>query len=142
MKPTKSPIKDKQQELFRSELANMIDSQHSLVKLAKIVNWEKLEEAFGETYCPDNGRPAISTRLMVSLHYLKYTFNLSDEDVVTGWVENPYWQYFSGMKWFEHEIPINPSSMTRWRHRIGETGAEELLKDTIEAGLKLKAFTG
>jgi IS5 family transposase len=76
---------------------------------------------------------------MVALHYLKYTHNLSDEDVVATWVENPYWQYFSGMKWFEHKLPINASSMTRWRKRIGEAGAEELLKETIKAGLKLKA---
>ncbi len=76
---------------------------------------------------------------MVSLHYLKYTFNLSDDDVVAGWVENPYWQYLSGMKFFEHQPPIHPSSMTRWRNRIGEAGAEALLKETIQAGLKLKA---
>ncbi len=43
------------------------------------------------------------------------------------------------MKYFEHKFPIHPSSMTRWRKRIGESGAEELLKQTIEAGLKLKA---
>lgn len=36
-------------------------------------------------------------------------------------------------------MPIHPSSMTRWRKRNGEAGAEELLKQTIEAGLKLKA---
>jgi len=40
--------------------------------------------------------------LIVALHYLKYTYKLSDEDVVATWVENPYWQYFSGMKFFEH----------------------------------------
>jgi len=42
------------------------------------------------------------------------------------------------MQWFEHEVPIHPSSMTRWRKRIGEAGAEEFLKATIDAGLKLK----
>jgi len=76
---------------------------------------------------------------MVSLHYLKYMHNLSDEGVLDGWVENPYWQYLSGMKFFQHVFPIDSSSMTRWRGRIGEAGAEELLKETIEAGLKLKA---
>lgn len=126
-------------ELFRSELINIIDPGHALVKLAKSVNWDRLDEVFGETYCPDNGRAGISTRLMVSLNYLKYCYNLSDEDTVYGWVENPYWQYLSGMKYFEHKLPIDPSSMTRWRKRIGEAGAEELLKETIEAGLKLKA---
>jgi IS5 family transposase len=139
MKPKKTPQKDRQRDLFRSQLSNIIDPRHGLVKLAKAIEWDRLEKLFGSTYCPDNGRPGVSTRLMVALHYLKYTHNLSDEEVVSTWVENPYWQYFSGMKWFEHELPINPSSMTRWRKRIGEAGAEELLKETIEAGLKLKA---
>jgi IS5 family transposase len=79
---------------------------------------------------------------MVALHYLKYTYNLSDEDVVEGWVENPYWQHFSGMKYFEHTVPIDASSMTRWRKRVGESGAERLLKETIQAGLKLKVVKG
>lgn len=139
MKPKKSSQNDRQRDLFRSQLSSIINSNHGLVKLAKVVEWDRLDELFGSTYCPDNGRPGVSTRLMVALHYLKYTYNLSDEDVVTTWVENPYWQYFSGMKFFEHELPINPSSMTRWRKRIGEAGAEELLKETIKAGLKLKA---
>jgi IS5 family transposase len=140
MKPKKSSQNDRQMDLFRSQLSRIINSNHGLVKLARIVEWDRLDDLFGSTYCPDNGRPGVSTRLMVALHYLKYTYNLSDEDVVATWVENPYWQYFSGMKFFEHELPINPSSMTRWRKRIGEAGAEELLKETIKAGLKLKAI--
>ena len=139
MKPKKTPQRNRQRDLFRSALSNIIDPSHGLVKLAKVVEWDRLDELFGSTYCQDNGRPGVSTRLMVALHYLKYTHNLSDEDVVASWIENPYWQYFSGMKWFEHELPINPSSMTRWRKRMGEAGAEELLKETIKAGLKLKA---
>ena len=118
----------------------MIDPSHPLVKLSKAVDWKRLEEVFGETYCPDNGRPAISTRLMVALHYLKYTYDLSDEDTVQGWLENPYWQFLSGMKFFQHKLPIHPSSMTRWRNRIGEAGGEELLKETIGAGLRMKAI--
>jgi IS5 family transposase len=139
MKPKKPPQKDRQRDLFRVELCRIVDPRHGLIKLANVVEWDRLDELFGSTYCPEVGRPAVSTRLMVALHYLKYTFNLSDEDVVEGWVENPYWQCFSGMKFFEHEAPIDPSSMTRWRKRIGEAGAEELLKETIQAGLKTKA---
>ena len=139
MKPKRSPVADRQCDLFQIELERVIDLNHSLVKLSRVVDWKRMEELFGATYCSDNGRPGISTRLMVSLHYLKYTHNLSDEEVVYGWVENPYWQYFSGMKCFEHEAPIDPSSMTRWRKRIGERGAEALLEETIKAGLKVKA---
>ena len=132
MKPRKSPHKNRPRDLFRPELVNIVDPGHGL---AKVVDWDRLDEMFGKTFCLDNGRPAISTRLMVSLQYLKYTFNLSDDDVVAEWVENPYWQYLSGMQFFEHDPPIDSASMTRWRKRIGETGAEELLKETIAAGL-------
>ena len=139
MKPKPPAQKNRQRDLFRVELEKIISPRHRLVKLSKAVDWDRLDAVFGATYCPDNGRPAVSTRLMVALHYLKYTYDLSDEGVVSGWLENPYWQYLSAMQWFEHEVPIHPSSMTRWRKRIGESGAEELLKATIDAGLKLKA---
>ena len=76
----------------------------------------------------------------MSLHYLKYTHDLSEEAVLRGWVENPYWQYLSGMEHFEHEPPIDPSSMSRWRRRVGQAGAEELLRETIEAGLRMGAI--
>jgi len=35
------------------------------------------------------------------------------------------------MKWFEHTMPIHSSSMSRWRKRIGDKGAEQLLQQTI-----------
>jgi transposase, IS5 family len=58
---------------------------------------ESFEQTLGAPIIPARARPGISTRLMVALHYLKYQHDLSDEDVVAAWVENPYWQHFSGM---------------------------------------------
>jgi IS5 family transposase len=124
--------------LFRVELRDLLDEGHPLVRLVNEVDWDRFEEVFGITYVDGVGRPGVPTRLMVALHYLKYTLDLSDEQVVRGWLENPYWQYLSGEKFFCHELPIDPSSMTRWRQRIGEAGAEELLKETIRVGLRLK----
>ncbi len=60
------------------------------------------------------------TRLMAALLYQKHVYALSDEDVVERWVENPYWQHFSGERYFRHELPCDPSSLVRWRQRIGE----------------------
>ena len=74
---------------------------------------------------------------MVALHYLKYQHDLSDENVVAHWVENPYWQHFSGQQFFQHRAPIDASSMTRWRGRLGEAGAEQMLRSTIETGIKM-----
>jgi IS5 family transposase len=40
--------------------------------------------------------PPLPTRLMAGLAILKYTFDLSDEELCDRWVENPYFQYFCG----------------------------------------------
>lgn len=128
-----------QVELFKIELIRIIDMQHEMVRLADGIDWKNFEKCF-EGMWKDKGRPAIDTRLMVSLHYLKYSFDLSDEDVVERWVQNPYWQYLSGMRYFQHDLPIDPSSMSRWRGRVGQAGLEELLAETIRAGLRLKAI--
>lgn len=128
-----------QVELFRIELSRIIDPGHEMVHLADTIDWGNFEQCF-QSMWKDKGRPAIDTRLMVSLHYLKYTFDLSDEDVVESWLQNPYWQYLSGMRYFQHEVPLDPSSMSRWRGRAGKAGLEELLAETIRAGLKLNAI--
>jgi IS5 family transposase len=73
---------------------------------------------------------------MVGLSYLQHTFNLSDEAVVQRWIENPYWQWFCGCEYFQHELPCDPSSLTRWRKRLGPEGLETLLSATIQAGLE------
>ena len=134
-----APITNLEQDMFRRELRNMLDQRHPLYRLADIIDWDFFDAEFGRLYCPNNGAPAKPTRLMVGLHYLKHIDKLSDEAVVSRWIENPYWQYFCGEKYFQHDLPIDPSSMTRFRKRIGEDGCEKLLQATIEAGLKTGA---
>jgi len=140
MKPKPSACEERQGDLFKVELEAIVDPSHAMVRLAGRVEWARLEQAFGALYSAQTGAPGLPTRLLVALHYLKFTFDLSDEGVVAGWVENPYWQYLSGMKYFEHERPIDPSSMTYWRKRVGEAGAEAMLAETISAGLALGAI--
>ena len=137
MKP-KEPAKRPQNDLFRMELENLIDRRHELARLSKVIDWDGIASEFGTLYVDRKGRPGIPTRLMAGLLYLKATFKLSDEDVVRRWVENPYWQFFCGETYFRHELPIHPTSLTRFRKRIGEDGCELLLSQTIDAGLKTK----
>ncbi len=134
MKPPKTQHTT-QMDWVRIELKSLIDERHPLVQLSHRINWTAFDEKFGRGYA-EEGRPAVETRLMVALNYLKWTYDLSDEEVVARWVENPYWQYLSGRQYFEYAMPVDPSSMTRWRKRIGVEGAEELLKQTILTAIK------
>ena len=122
-------------DLFRERLDAIINMRHGLVRLSALMPWSMFDESFGKFFKPI-GRPAKPTRLMVGLHYLKHIYNLSDEEVVERWVENAYWQYFCGFEFFQHELPIDPSSMTRWRKRVGPEALEEVLKATVAVALE------
>jgi IS5 family transposase len=80
-----------QREMFRVELAGLVDLEHPLVKLGEKIDWTVFEEPLGRTFDGKTGAPGINTRLMVAMHYLKYQYNLNDEAVVARLVEKSYW---------------------------------------------------
>lgn len=127
-----------QDDMFRNRLENMIDMRHSLVKLADAIDWEVFDREFGALYQSKVGRPATRTRLIVGLTYLQFMYDLSDEAVVDRWIEVPYWQYFTGEEFFQHRLPIDPTTLGKWRKKIGEAGCEWLLTQTLEAAKSLK----
>lgn len=121
-----------QGDLFRSRLDQILNRQHPLFKLADSIDWSVFDKEFGSLYVENVGRPGLPIRLLVALHYLKHAFNVSDETVVAQFIENGYWQYFCGFEYFQHEFPLDPTSLVKWRKRIGPKGMEKLLKVTIE----------
>lgn len=125
-------------QLFQAHFRQILNPDHPLVQLANRIDWPRFDVAFADSYSEDLGAPGKAIRLMVGLQYLKYTFNESDESVVDRWVENPYWQYFCGFTHMQHEAPIDPSSMSRWRKRVGSERLEQLLKETIDLAVRAK----
>jgi transposase, IS5 family len=113
-------------------LRELLNREHPLFQLAGAINWQIFEEEFGKLYAEGVGRPALPTRLLVGLHYLKHLYNVSDEVVLGSWVENPYWQYFCGEEFFRHELPCVPTSLVKWRQRVGAVGIERLLKEALD----------
>jgi IS5 family transposase len=135
MTPQKS---DNHSKLFEPSLEPILNDKHPLYKLASSINWEAIEKELASCYSADMGRPGNATRLMVGLHYLKHAYNESDESVLARWVENPYWQYFCGYEHMQHEFPIHPTSMVKWRRRAGSDRMEVLLKETLSTAMREK----
>ena len=131
-----------QDDLLRPRLVDIIDMRHELVKLAALIDWEFFETEWAGFFPSDRGRPASSPQLVAGLLYLQHTYRLSDEAVVARLIDSPYVQHFCGETFFQHHVPIDPSSLVRWRKRIGEDGVEWLLTKTIEVGRKSGAVDG
>ena len=152
-------------DFFRSRLDQMIDLRHPLAVLATRLPWASIEATFAPKLAHQAGpakrvigadladafdgefgggispigRPRLPVRLMVSLLYLKHSFNLSDEELVERWAENVQWQFFGGMEYYEPRLPYDATQIGRFRRLLGEDGLEQLFKATIECAVQIKA---
>ena len=84
-------IQNTQDDLFKNRLETMIDTKHKLIKLSKLIDWQSFDKDWAKLFLSNQGAPATSTRMIAGLHYLKHLYDLSDEQVVERWIENPYW---------------------------------------------------
>ncbi|MBN1124044.1 MAG: hypothetical protein JXA82_03490 [Sedimentisphaerales bacterium] len=50
-------------QLFQSHLDQILAPEHRLIRLAKRIDWSRIETELEPCYSPDLGRPGCSTRL-------------------------------------------------------------------------------
>ncbi len=135
MKPKKK-LSEPQNDMFKPRLEDIVSPAHPLVRLSAVIDWDRIDQELDHHFATV-GASALPTRLMTGLMYLQHIHNLSDEALLNQWLESPYYQYFCGETFFQHKLPCHPTSLIKWRHRLGEEGCEWLLTETINAGLKL-----
>jgi len=134
------PRDDRQKDLLRPGLEEIIDLKHPLARLGVEIDWGFLEGRFASVCAAGTGHPPLPTRLVAGLFILKHLHNLSDEVLCARWLENPYYQFFCGELSFQHELPFDRSSMTRWRQRLGEEQLVALLQESLSVAHKTGAI--
>jgi IS5 family transposase len=128
-----------QGDLFKARLSSLINPNAPLIILAKKIDWGYFEREFAPLYKKNGaGSPPHPIRLMVGLLLIQYLKKLSDVEVVKQFVENVYYQAFCGYDYIPWEAPIDPSSLTRFRNRLGKKGVSKILKMTVELAIKEK----
>jgi len=135
MRPKQQP-KARHDDLFRARLDQIINMKHELVVLADKIDWAWLDEQLAGCFS-DQGRPAEPVRFMIGMFLLKHTYSLSDEQVWDRWVQDPYFQHFTGEEFFQHDLPHERSGMSHWRKRIG--GKLDIL---LQESLRIAHDTG
>ena len=135
------PRDDRHKDLFRPSLDEIIDLGHPLVRLAREIDWVFLDGRFSSVCRAGPGQPPLATRLVAGLLILKHMHDLSDEVLCARWVENPYYQYFCGEESFQHVLPFERSSLTRWRQRLGEEQLAALIQESLSVAHKTGALS-
>jgi IS5 family transposase len=121
-KPT---LGQNQLSLFANNLIQIINLNHPLVLLAKIIPWQEIEKQFTPRYSKV-GNPSHPIRKMVGLLLLQHLYKLSDERVVAEWEQNVYYQFFTGEAALQWGQPCAASDLVHFRKRIGKEGINYL----------------
>jgi IS5 family transposase len=134
------PRDNRQKDLLRPALEDIIDLAHPLVRLAREIDWSFLDSRFASVCTSGPGQPPLPTRLVAGLFILKHMHDLSDEVLCARWLENPYYQFFCGEVSFCHKLPFERSSLTHWRQRLGEEHLIALVQESLAVAHKTGAL--
>ncbi len=118
MRPKKHAT-SREGDLFRARLDQIINMKHKLMQLAGKIGWAWIDGEIAPLYS-DKGRPGIETRFLIGLLLLKHIYALSHEGVCEHWVQDSYFQHFTGEEFFQHEFPHERSDLSHWRKRLGD----------------------
>ncbi|MCP4568860.1 MAG: IS5 family transposase [FCB group bacterium] len=89
------------------------------VRLAQLIPWHEFEKQ----YCSNlsnsgQGPPAFSVRMALAALIIKERLGVTDEECVEQIRENPYLQYFCGLKAFTTKRPFHPTMFVHFRKRF------------------------
>ena len=107
-----------------------LDPENDWVKLAALVPWDTVEQRYAAQFV-NNGHPAHPARMAFGALLIKQRLKCSDEWVVKHISENPYLQYFIGMKEYGSSCPFGASTMVAFRKRFSPEDIAEILEATI-----------
>ena len=110
-----------------------LDENNRWVKLSQCIPWDALAEGYYQGLSLKQGRPTKDARLVIGAVIIKHKLCLSDEESVAQIQENPYLQYFVGLRGYQMEAPFAPSLFVEIRKRMGQGVFEVFQGGIIDA---------
>jgi IS5 family transposase len=104
---------------FKFVVGGKLRSDNRWVRLAKQIPWEEIEQLYASSLSgTGKGAPALSVRMALGAMIIKERLKLSDEETVEQIRENPYLQYFLGLKQYEDKAVFHPTMFVHFRKRL------------------------
>jgi transposase, IS5 family len=104
---------------FELPFEGQLSENNRWVIMAKIIPWSDFEDEYAQNFTVSTGAPAKSFRMALGALIIKERLGTSDKETVEQIRENPYLQYFIGMKAYSNAAPFDSSMFVHFRERIG-----------------------
>lgn len=105
-------------ENFEFPFEGKLLPENRWVIMADLIPWDEFEEEYAKLFSAEKGAPAKSFRMALGTLIIKEKLGTSDRETIEQIRENPYLQYFIGLKSYQQEPPIDASMLVHFRKRI------------------------
>jgi Transposase domain (DUF772) len=105
-------------ENFELPFGGKLSEDNRWVIMAKLIPWSEVEEEYAKKFTILLGAPAKPSRMALGALIIKEKLGISDRETVEQIRENPYLQYFIGLKSYRNEAPFEASMLVHFRQRL------------------------
>jgi hypothetical protein len=116
-----------------------LDTENRWVILSSVIPWDRFADLYYRNFKTNRGAPTKDARLVLGVIIIKHMLKLDDVGVIEMIQENPYMQYFLGLRVFSKKPVMDPSLLVHIRKRIDLNVFEAMTDELIKKGLGLKA---
>lgn len=111
-----------------------LSPENRWVRLATMIPWDEIDDAYAENFT-NNGAPAHPARMAFGALVIKQMLDCSDRALCEHIAENPYLQFFIGLKEFQdNECPFGASTVTSFRKRFSEEDVKRINERVVRSG--------
>ena len=106
-------------EEFKTPFQKTLLADNRWVTLSKIVPWDRFASLYISKMNATFGRPGACPRVVLGALIIKHIEKLDDRGVILAIQENPYMQFFIGLKEFSPQPIFDASLFVEIRKRFG-----------------------
>jgi IS5 family transposase len=106
---------------FNQSCGMQLDESNEWISLAAQIDWDAYEKMYAKLFPSRRGHPAKPLRMALGALIIQKRKRLSDRALVKEIAENPYLQYFIGMKQYTNECPFEATSLVAFRKRFSSS---------------------
>lgn len=122
---------------FAMPFETRLNPNNRWVLLSQVIPWDEFAALYYRNFPSQRGAPTKDARMVLGVVIIKHMLKLDDRGVIEIIQENPYMQYFLGLKGFTDKPVFDASLLVYIRKRVDLSVFESLTDTLIKRGLKI-----
>jgi len=125
-------------EEFKTPFEKEIDSSNRWVILSNSLPWDELANIYHKAMSPGKGAPGKDARIVIGALIVKHKLGISGDETIQIIRENPYIQYFLGIKEFTNSPIFDSGLFPSILKRLGIDTFNQMQMEIIEKALNIQ----